>query len=101
MNPQDPSYPNPQNPGNPGEAPQPTIHNPLAVMQPGEQTICEIKRHPIGMFGVYGLSGLVLVGLAVAIFGLAPRYLTSFSRSEIISIGGLAYAIVALFVFMF
>jgi hypothetical protein len=100
MNPQESGYPNPQNPANPGETPPP-IHNPLAVMQPGEQTLCEIKRHPIGMFGVYTLSGIVLIGLAVAIFGLAPKYLTNFTSGQIIGVGGLFYAIVALFVFMF
>lgn len=42
--------------------------NPLAVLQPGERHICEIKRHPIGLIGVYLTTGLVIaVALAVAI----------------------------------
>lgn len=70
-------------------------------MQPGEQTICEIKRHPIGLLGVYGLSGFVVVGLAVVVFGLAPRFITTVSTSQIMEIGGILFFIVAMLAFGF
>jgi uncharacterized membrane protein YdbT with pleckstrin-like domain len=54
---------------------QKPIYNPLEVMQPGEQVICEIKRHPIGLFGIYVVAGLVLV-MAISTAILAPMYLT-------------------------
>jgi hypothetical protein len=44
--------------------------NPLSVMQEGEAVICEIKRHPIGLFGMYfsvGLGLLFLLTLAIII----------------------------------
>jgi uncharacterized membrane protein YdbT with pleckstrin-like domain len=52
-----------------------TVDNPLGVMQPGEKVICEIKRHPIGLVGVYATSGITLAAtLSIAI--LAPTYVT-------------------------
>lgn len=49
------------------------VNNPLGVMQPGERVICEIKRHPIGLIGVYAISALMLaVALSIAI--LTPIY---------------------------
>ena len=61
------------------EAPQ-NIKNPLAVMQPGERIICEIRRHPFGLFGVYVMGILVIaITLAAAIFGL---YFTTILTNE-------------------
>jgi membrane protein YdbS with pleckstrin-like domain len=61
---------NPQNAQpNPGLTPE-AVHNPLNVMSPGEQIICDIKRHPIGLLGVYITSGfliLVLLGGVAAL----------------------------------
>lgn len=45
-------------------APRP--RNPLEAMQPGEQNICEIKRHPIGIIGNYIVAGVLIVGALVA-----------------------------------
>jgi hypothetical protein len=110
MNPQDPNQPAPPNfvsnmppgyPSQPNQPPQPDIHNPLSVMQPGEQTLCEIKRHPIGLIGVYGLSGLLVVGLAVAVFGFAPMLITTVSRNQVLEIGSLLFFVVAMLVFGF
>lgn len=50
------------------------VHNPFEVLQPGEQVICEIRRHPIGLFGVYGVSAIILAVALVVAF-LAPSYL--------------------------
>lgn len=66
------------NPTDPNQPVQPTINNPLNVMSPGERVICEIKRHPIGIIGVYVVSGLLLV-LLFAAAALAPHYVTELS----------------------
>lgn len=87
MNPQDL-----QNPLSPNPAP-PEIHNPLSVMQAGEQTICDIKRHPIGMLGVYLISGTLLVVLAILAFVVAPSVFSD-QRSQAMAFGGLAFLLV-------
>lgn len=58
-----------------GQTPvDPEIHNPLAVMQPGEQVICEIRRHPIGLFGIYLGSATVII-LALGVAAAIPYFL--------------------------
>lgn len=47
--------------------------NPLHVMQPDEQLVCEIKRHPFGLIGMYFSVAVGLSALAVAVI-LAPRF---------------------------
>ena len=56
-------------------APQ-NVKNPLAVMQPGERVLCEIKRHPFGLFGVYAVAGLVIV--AVLLIAVLVPYFADF-----------------------
>ncbi|MDB5168923.1 MAG: hypothetical protein JWO41_279 [Candidatus Saccharibacteria bacterium] len=65
-------------------------------MQQGEQTVAEIRRHPIGIISVYVVAGLVLAALAGIIFGLGPHVLTSYSHSQVIGMGAVAYAFIAL-----
>ena len=69
--------PNNQMPMNDNDADDQLQHvdNPLSVMQPNERVICHIKRHPFGLFGIYFLSGLVLIGVFTAA-ALAPHYIT-------------------------
>lgn len=55
------------------------VQNPLAVMQPGERIICEVKRHPIGIFGVYIVAALI-VGAALAAAILVPVYMPDLSQ---------------------
>ncbi|HUB93229.1 MAG TPA: PH domain-containing protein [Verrucomicrobiae bacterium] len=66
------------------------VHNPLKVMQPGERVICEIKRHPFGLLGMYVVFLAVLI---VAISGviLAPHLITGLSSQnrEAIALGAL------------
>ena len=83
------------NPNQPNEAQQ-EVNNPLAAMQPGEQVICEIKRHPIGIIGVYVVAGLLLTVLAVVVFIIAPHVLKDVSSSRIMEVGGLGYVVVLL-----
>lgn len=54
------------------------VHNPLEVMQPGEQVIFEIRRHPIGLIYIYGTTGVFLVAVAVMLLSLVP---SAFSAS--------------------
>jgi hypothetical protein len=63
-------------------------------MGPDEQTICEVKRHPIGLVGIYVMTGLLMIVLAVLAFIVAPNVITSASRSEVIIIGLLVFLVV-------
>jgi hypothetical protein len=58
--------------------PAPSMHNPLQVMSPGERVICEIKRHPFGLIGLYGASALLIV-LSLAGSILTPTYFSGLS----------------------
>lgn len=53
---------------NPENYQQPETHvrNPLEATQPGEQTVCEIKRHPIGIIGTYIVAGFLIIAAALA-----------------------------------
>jgi hypothetical protein len=55
--------------------------NPLHVMSPGEQVICNIKRHPIGLLGIYLMSGILLLLLFGAVAAL-PSLVTDLSSSD-------------------
>jgi hypothetical protein len=104
----------------PGQAPPPTppeesdeqlsqpdasaqqyVRNPLAVMQPGEQTICEVKRHPIGMLGTYLTSGVMLVVLAVLAFVVVPHLAGSDNQSKALAAGSLVFLVLAALVLAF
>jgi hypothetical protein len=78
----------------PPPAEQPT-NNPLSVMEPGEQTICEIRRHPIGIIGKYVAAGFVLVVLAVVLFVVVPHVFSSMSRGRMAAISGLVFVVAA------
>ncbi len=121
MYPQDPTPPATPNPflnldpnltppDQTGSAPAPTPYptttkhenpNPLSVMEPGEQVICEIKRHPIGIIGIYVISGALLLAIAILSFVVAPAVITSTSRSQIDTAGALIFVIVATVSFLF
>ncbi len=64
-------------------------------MRPGEQVVCEIKRHPIGIIGIYVAAGFLLVMLAMLILGVAPSLLGNYSRAEVVSGGLLVFTIVS------
>lgn len=77
-------------------------YNPLKVMQPGERVICEIKRHPFGLVGVYASLVLVII-LAIAAVVLAPHLITGITEQtkSAIAFGGLILcAIVGLYTYM-
>jgi membrane protein YdbS with pleckstrin-like domain len=63
----------------PDDAKLQSVDNPLKVMQPGERVICEIKRHPFGLFGLYLTLALVVV-LAIAAVAIAPHYISGITQ---------------------
>lgn len=77
------------------------VRNPLAVTQPGEQTICEVKRHPIGMLTTYITSGVMLVVLAVLAFIVVPHVAGSDNQSKALAAGGLVFIVLAALVLVF
>jgi len=73
-----------------------TVKNPLSTMRPGEQVVCEIKRHPIGIIGMYGAVGLLLLIIAITAFVIAPDMLTSYSGGQVRLTGALIFLIAAI-----
>lgn len=53
------------------------VGNELRVSQPGERTICEIRRHPIGILSIYFMTGLLLVFSSIVAFGVVPAVANS------------------------
>ncbi len=90
---------NPQNPYK--SAIEPPIQNPLSVVQPGEQIICEIKRDPIGMVTMYAAAGIIIFVLSILAFGVAPSIMSGSSRSEVMSISLIAILTASLFISAF
>jgi uncharacterized membrane protein YdbT with pleckstrin-like domain len=89
MNPQDSS----QNP--------PAADNPLSVMQPGERVICEIKRHPIGIFGIYLAAGVLVLALAAIAFILVPNTLGDGGSGQLKALAAAGFAVMALLSLVF
>lgn len=58
-----------------------TAQNPLHVMSPGEQTLYDIKRHPIGLLGVYLMTGIMLV-ILFAVVAALPHFVTQLTTSD-------------------
>ncbi len=65
-------------------------------MQPGEQILCEIKRHPIGLIGAYIAAAFLVVIAAVLAFVVAPMILTDMDKDRLFSMGGLIVLFVTL-----
>jgi hypothetical protein len=63
----------------PGDDPRTKVSSELAVMQPGEVVILEMKRHPIGIIGIYIAIVFVLTVVGVLAFALLPGVLDSTS----------------------
>lgn len=72
------------------------VHNPLEAMQSGEQVICEIRRHPIGLVGIYGIIGFVLVALAVIVYVVIPGSVSADQHSQAVGWGSLALLFAAI-----
>ena len=63
-------------------------------MQPGEQVIFELKRHPIGIIITYVMTALVLFAMAIIVLAVGPGLATG-SADQI-----RAWGIVGLFIFV-
>jgi hypothetical protein len=101
--PTNPTNPVPQAPQVPQPTPyvpaQPNVANPLAAMQPGEQVIAEINRHPIGLIGNYIMAGILLALAAVAVIAV-PNLVSQDTRHNAIIWGSGSFVIFAAFVFL-
>lgn len=86
---------------NPQDSPQLPQSDPFSVMQPGERVICEIKRHPIGIFGIYFAAGALLIVLALLAFVVAPGVAGGDSRGQIMAIGAVSFLVLALMIVAF
>lgn len=74
--------------------------NPLSAMRQGEREIFNIKRHPVGILITYTIAGLILLTVAVFIFGFGPS-LAPNSRHQIITVGSIFFIIFTIIVTVF
>lgn len=65
-------------------------------MQPGEQVIFQIKRHPIGIISIYAVLGVMLAALAVVIFGVGPGLFSDIDRNTYLGYGAIVFLLVTL-----
>lgn len=72
---------------------QQKINNPLEAMQDGEEVLCEIKRHPIGMLGMYLAAGAILVILALAAFVLVPTAAKNMANTAAAGYAAIAFIV--------
>lgn len=86
MEPQQPSY----------AVPQPSL-----VGSDHEQVVFNLRRHPIGILGIYIASAIMLILVAVGAFGLVPRVLTSVPASKANAIAGAIFFVVMFLVLGF
>lgn len=75
--------------------PKTRVPNTLTVLQPGERVICTIKRHPIGILGVYGVCGFITILTVVLSFSLAPGIFSNNSDSQVLLVSMLVSVIVS------
>ncbi len=72
------------------------VKNPLAVMQQGEETLCEIHRHPFGLLVLYAGAGFFLIAISVFAFILAPNIFGSGNQLPLVIIGFLFFFLTVL-----
>jgi hypothetical protein len=74
------------------------VSNPIAAMQPGERIIAEIKRHPVGLFGVFLMAGFLLIVLALGTFVLLPSVT---SNGTTPAIAAVLFILIAVLILLF
>lgn len=79
----------------PQSSPKTRVDNTLAVTQSGERVIFNIRRHPIGILGIYVSAGILLIAAAVLCF-IVPQHLSTSSGNRPVEIGGLVFMVIAL-----
>jgi uncharacterized membrane protein YdbT with pleckstrin-like domain len=85
------------NPMTPDDEQLQRVDNPLKVMQEGERVICEIKRHPAGLWGLY-LGSALLIIILIAGVALVPNLLpdATSSTKEALALGATIIAAIIL-----
>lgn len=86
----------------PGQIPTPGTEQPtsqyhgleLAVTQPGEVTIFEVKRHPVGLIYIYIGITAMLLAFAALVFAILPG--SGDSTSSIAQIGTIVFLVVSI-----
>jgi len=79
--------------------PRTRVSNSLAVTQTGEQVLFTIRRHPIGILGMYVAGGMLLIASAVVCF-VAPMHLSG-DVTQFKHYGALAFLLVLLAAMVF
>jgi hypothetical protein len=74
--------------------PKTRVSNELRVMQPGEKVITTIKRHPVGIIGIYVSIGIVLTIVAVLAFAVLPSS-TSGNGGAALGLGVVVFLVLA------
>ncbi len=80
-------------PAVPAPDPNSRVPNTLPVTEPGERTVCVVKRHPIGIVGLYIMCALVLAVTATLAFVVAPGAANG-STSQAALVGALVFLVV-------
>lgn len=75
--------------------PKARVPNTLTVVQAGEHQIFNLKRHPVGILGVYAVCALISVITAALAFGLAPGILDDSNSGQVVMIGIFVFMVVA------
>lgn len=77
------------------QLPDPKSHvpNTLPVTEPGEHTVCVVKRHPVGILGTYVIAGVALIVTAAFAFMVVPDFIKD--KGQATAAGGLLFVIVA------
>ncbi len=78
-----------------------SLNNPLIAMQPGEQVICDMRRHPIGLLTNYVVSASIVILAAAAVFILVPTYVSDDQRTRALEFSLVGLIFLAFFVFVF
>ncbi len=80
-------------------APQPTA-SPLNAMRPGEVTIFAVKRHIIGLIGIYASFIVLLLIAGIAAF-MAPNVLTDYDQGTVTMVSAAVFLVAAALCLLF
>lgn len=73
-----------------------SVNNDLSVMQPGEQVLFKLKRHPIGLVAIYIMTAFLLAIIAVLALAVVPNMLEGDMRSQAMRYGGIIFLVTAI-----
>lgn len=77
-------------------SPKAKIPDDLPVREPGEHEIFVLKRHPIGILGVYAMCATILVITAALAIVMSPEVFGSDNTTKAVTAGTLVFLIVAI-----